>query len=304
MTIKKKYSGVVVPMVSPFTDSGEVDKSAVAKITEHLVAEQTSPFVLGTTGEAASIPLDQKVKLVSEMVRVTNKRELTYAGIDSTCFQTSVEMARQFADLGVDAVVAHLPEYYPLTPEHMLNYFEKLADASPVPLIVYNIPGTTGMSIPLDVLETLSKHSNIAGLKDSERDPERLEKCLSLWKENSEFSFLIGWAAQSTYALFNGADGIVPSTGNLVPGMYCDLYQAAIKGDQDQAEPLQQITNDISLVYQKDRILSQSLAALKACMHSLGLCENAVLPPLLALSLSETQNIEIALKELMNYREE
>ncbi len=300
MTSRKKYSGVVVPMVSPFTNSNKVDTRAVAKITEHLVAAKTSPFVLGTTGEAASIPLDQKVKLVSEMVSVTNKKELTYAGIDSTCFQISVEMARQFADLGVDAVVAHLPEYYPLTPNHMLQYFEKLADASPVPLIVYNIPGTTGMSIPLDVLETLSKHPNISGLKDSERDPARLDKCITLWKDNSDFSFLIGWAAQSTYALLNGADGIVPSTGNIVPGMYRDLYNAAIKGEREQAETLQKATNDISLVYQKDRILSQSLAALKVCMHSLGLCEKVVLPPILALSLLEAQQIEIALKELMN----
>ena len=164
------------------------------------------------------------------MTETTKNRELTYAGIDNTCLRTSIEQARQYFDAGVDAVVAHLPEYYPLTGDHMLEYFKALADECGGPLIIYNIPATTGMSIPLDVLDKLSRHTNIAGLKDSERDLKRTDQSIALWKDREDFSLLIGWAAQSTYTLTRGADGIVPSTGNLVPALYRDLYQVPWPG--------------------------------------------------------------------------
>jgi 4-hydroxy-tetrahydrodipicolinate synthase len=135
-------------------------------------------------------------------------------------------------------------------------------------------------SISLDVVEKLSQHPNIAGLKDSERDVSRLEKACSLFKDNDEFSLLIGWAAQSANGLSLGADGIVPSTGNFVPAMFRSLYDSALKGDLETARHYQNKTDKIAKIYQKDKTLSESLPALKIMMNCLGLCEPYVLPPL------------------------
>ena len=280
MAGSKKYHGVVVPMVTPFTDHGEIDIPAAERVTEHIVGGGASPFVLGTTGEGASVPDAERPAFVEAVVKQTAGRITTYAGIASNCLSNSIELAKKYFGLGIDAVVANLPSYYPLTADHMLRYYEDLVEGIAGPLIVYNITITTHMSIPLEVVEKLSHHPDIVGLKDSEKNEERFKEAIGMWKDRADFSHFTGSAVLSTMALLLGSDGIVPSTGNFVPKMYRDLYEAGVKGDEETASKLQEKTNELGRIYQKDRVLSQSLAALKVIMNELGLCGEAVLPPL------------------------
>ncbi|MHC4618693.1 MAG: dihydrodipicolinate synthase family protein [Planctomycetota bacterium] len=291
MAKQKKYHGVVVPMVTPFADNGEIDIPAAKRVTEHIVAGGASAFVLGTTGEAASVPQHGRAEFVEAAIKQTAGRTLTYAGIASNCFKTSVDAANKYFDLGIDAVVANLPSYYPITADHMLKYYEKLAESISGPLIVYNITITTHMSIPLDVVEKLSHHDNIVGLKDSEKNEERFKEAIGMWKDRDDFAHFTGSAALSTMALLLGSDGIVPSTGNFTPEIYRELYEAAISGDEAKAQELQEKTNELGRIYQKDRVLSQSLAALKVIMNKLGLCGEAVLPPLVPVGAEEKADI-------------
>lgn len=287
-----KYRGVVVPMVTPFTEDGGIDIPAAQKVTDHIVAGGGCPFILGTTGEGASVPDCDRPGFVEATVKQTAGRAVTYASIASNCFSNSVESAKKYFDVGIDAVVANLPSYYPLTAEHMLKYYEALAENVPGPLVVYNITITTHMSIPLDVIDKLSHHPRIVGLKDSEKNMERFEEALGMWKDREDFAHLCGSAVLSTKALLLGSDGIIPSTGNFVPKMYRQLYEAAVKGDEDTANRLQEETNELSRIYQKDRVLSQSLAALKVVMSELGLCGEAVLPPLCKVGAAERADIK------------
>ena len=188
--------------------------------------------------------------------------------------------------------MATLPSYYSLTPEQMENYYKTLADSIKGPLMLYNIAATTHMSIPVDVVERLSKHPNIVGLKDSERDLERMEKCIEIARNNDDFTYFCGWAAQSAHSLELGGDGIVPSTGNFVPGMFRKLYDAAEAGDMETANRLQDETNEIAKLYQAGRTLGQSLTALKVMMQTRGLCTPDMLMPLTR--LSEQEEVEIA----------
>jgi len=288
---QKKYCGVVVPMVTPFADDGRIDIAAGGKVAEHIVAGGAVPFVLGTTGEASSVPDSERPGFVEAVVKQVAHRTLTYAGIASNCVSNSIELAKEYFDLGVDAVVANLPSYYPLTAEHMLRYYELLAENVPGPLVVYNITITTHMSIPLEVIDKLSEHPNIVALKDSEKNEQRFEDALAMWKDREDFAHLCGSAALSTKALSLGSDGIIPSTGNFVPKIYVELYKAAISGDLGRANEIQEQTNELSRVYQKDRVLSQSLAALKVVMNELGLCGEKVLPPLLQVGAEEKADI-------------
>jgi dihydrodipicolinate synthase/N-acetylneuraminate lyase len=287
----KKYSGVVVPMITPFTATGNIDLSAAGRVVEHIVAGGCSPFVLGTTGESASIPMKGRSEFVRVMVAQTRGRAVAYAGIAGNCFRESVDSAKAYFDLGADCVVANLPSYYPINADQMLGYYEKLADAVGGPLMLYNITITTHMSIPLDVVEKLSHHHNIVGLKDSERNEERMAESLKLWKDRQDFTHVMGCAALSAKALLLGSDGIVPSTGNFVPKMFRQLYDAAVKGDTAVAERLQKETDEMAKIYQGTRLLSQSLAALKTMMNELGLCGPAVLPPLVECGDAEKAQI-------------
>lgn len=299
MKQKNIYKGVIVPMITPLKDDYSIDRQSVGRIVGLMIKNGCSPFIAGTTGEASSLSVQQKENLLEETVAQTNGKQLVYAGISSNCLPDSIEAAIKFADMGADVLVANLPSYYPLTDDFVLRYCETLADKSPKPLFIYNIPATTGYSIPLTILEKLSYHPNVAGLKDSERNQERLNEALNLWRDREDFAHLIGWAAMSAYALKNGSDGIVPSTGNFVPELYRELYLAVLNSEWEQAEALQQKTNDLSALYQKGRNLSESLAALKVIMSVKGICGTQMMPPIYPMNqeIENTyrENIELEL---------
>jgi len=301
----KKYKGVIVPMVTPFNEDLSIDLKAVKTILDTFLKKNTSPFLLGTTGESVSVSGKQKILLVKSVVEYLNKRIKVYAGISDNCLQESIDKAKIYNDIGVDAVVAHLPYYYPVSSDQMVRYYKQLADSIPCRLLMYNNPFTTNLSIPLEVIEQLSHHSNIVGIKDSERGMERMDRSVELCRGRSDFVYLAGWAEQSAYALLNGASGIVPSAGNLIPNLYGDLYESAIQDKLQEAYDLQKKANGISDLYQKDRNLSQSIAALKTVMSVYGLCQPHVMPPLYNMDISEQKQLEVLIKaglDDLNYK--
>ena len=288
---EKKYCGVVVPMVTPVRQDGQADTEAVGRIVDSFAKHQVAPLLMGTTGEGNSVSQADGQRIVEAAVKAAKGRVMVYAGLTGNCFAEQVRQAEAYSSLGADVIVATLPSYYALTPEQMYNYYEGLANHITGPLMLYNILATTHMSIPVEVIRRLADHPNIVGLKDSERDLERMAACISIAKERNDFAFFCGWAAQSAHALEAGADGIVPSTGNVVPEMFRQLYEAAVSGDMETANRLQAETDEIARIYQKDRTLGESLAALKVMMQAKGLCEPWMLMPLTRLSAEEEQRI-------------
>lgn len=299
-----KYKGVVVPMITPVTEQGDIDIEAVEKIIAYFAEYNVSPLLMGTTGEGNSVSPAQGllfVKTAAEKCRsevsmrgVTCPGEISiriYAGLNGCCVSEQIQAANQYHQLGADVIVATLPSYYALTEEQMYTYYKTLADNITAPLMLYNIKATTHMSISVEVVKRLSTHPNIVGLKDSERDLERMEACLEISKNNPDFAYFCGWAAQSAGSLSKGADGIVPSTGNFTPDMFAKLYNAAISGDFDTANRLQQETDQIARIYQEGRTLGESLAALKVMMGTKKLCATWMLPPLTRLTATEEEKI-------------
>ncbi len=278
----KTYHGVVVPMVTPCTIRGELDEDAVRRVIDYLMAGGVhGVFVLGTTGEGDSVPLAIRKQLIAVTVDAVRGRAQVYAGISDNALGHSLDVAEVSAELGVDAVVAHLPSYFPLTASEQEAYFRELADRVALPLIIYNIPSTVHMSIPIEVVVALSEHPQIAAIKDSENNQTRLATLLGTLGAIDNFAILAGSAALSDWALALGADGIVPSSGNLVPGLCCDLYDKSLGGDVEAAKMRQQQIDTVAELYRGPVSLSQSLGRLKAVMGAHGLCEACVFPPLL-----------------------
>lgn len=286
-----KYRGVVVPMVTPVTENQQLDIAAVERIIEFFAVNGVAPLLMGTTGEGNSVSAADGLLLVETAVKAAKGRILIYAGLTGNCFSEQLRQAEAYTKAGADVIVATLPSYYALTEEQMYGYYKNLADNITGPLMLYNILATTHMTIPVDVVKRLAEHPNIVGLKDSERDLERMQQCIAFSKERDDFAYFCGWAAQSAYSLSLGGDGIVPSTGNYVPEMFANLYDAAVKGDMALANSLQDETNEIAKIYQAGRTLGQSLTALKVMMQAKGLCEPWMLMPLTRLSEKEEQEI-------------
>lgn len=299
MKIKKKYQGVIIPAVVPLTADFKLDERGVDNMFVNFHRHGVYPFILGTTGESASLPFSVKADYIKLAGKLKRAGDMLYTGIASNCFEESVDLAKISFDSGTDAVVVNLPSYYALSESDMKKYFEQLADQCPGPVIIYNIPATTHMSIPLKLIDELSYHDNIVATKDSERSDDRLKESLNLWAEREDFSYFLGWAARSALALLNGSDGVVPSTGNLLPGIYSDMFQAALEGNSELAYALQKKSDMFGALYQKGRSLGESLWALKVLMNEKKLCDTHVMPPLQSQSKQDEVLLRQGLHSLM-----
>lgn len=294
-----KYHGVVVPMVTPVTKEEDIDVKAVERIIDNFAKYNVSALLMGTTGEGNSVAVEQGVKMIEAAAKAAAGRITIYAGLAGNCVSEQMEAAKKFVAAGADVIAATLPCYYALTPEQMMKYYTDLADVLTIPLMLYNITITTHMSIPVDVIEKLSHHPNIVGLKDSEDNQERMEEILRLVADRDDFAYFCGCAANSAKALSLGADGIVPSVGNYLPKMYADLFDAGVKGDTATAENLQQKTIEIGKINTAGLTLGQSLAGLKVIMKMVGLCDTFMLPPLTELDDDTVKRIQEQAKEVI-----
>ena len=280
MKTLKRYHGVVVPMVTPVTKDGSIDTAAVERIVDNMARCGVSPLIMGTTGEGNSVSTEGGEQMIAAAKKAAQGRVTIYTGLAGNCVSEQLAAAERFIEAGADVIAATLPSYYALTPEQMENFYTILADALRIPLMLYNITITTHMSIPLDVIERLSHHPNIVGLKDSENNVPRLEEALKFFADREDFSYFCGCAANSAVSLKNGADGIVPSVGNYLPQMYQDLYEAGISGDMEKCQRLQEETIEIGKINTTGLTLGESLAGLKVIMKMCRLCEEYMLPPL------------------------
>ncbi len=294
-----KYHGVVVPMVTPLTKEIEIDVDAVGRIVENFAQNNVSALIMGTTGEGNSVPVKYGIKMIEAAAKAAKGRITIYAGLAGNCVIEQEDAAKQFIAAGADVIAATLPCYYALTPNQMYEHYKNLADAIPAPLMLYNIAATTHMSIPLEVIEKLSCHPNIVGLKDSENNIERMEKALELFRNREDFAYFCGCAANSAKAMSLGADGIVPSVGNYYPKIYNDIFEAGVKGDNAVAESLQNKSNEIGKINTAGLTLGESLAGLKVIMKEMGLCETYMLPPLTELSEDKVSEIKEKAKSVI-----
>ncbi len=287
----KKYHGIVIPAVTPLTSQFSLDHGAVEKMFDNFYGNNVLPFILGTTGEGPSLPLAVKKEFLQVAGRLKKSGTVLYAGISSNILEEAVDLAKASFDYGADVVAATLPSYFALSEYQMKKYFEQLADAINGPLIIYNIPATTHMSIPLQLIDELSYHDNIVGTKDSERSDERLNESIKLWSAREDFSHFVGWAGRSAVALLKGSDGLIPSTGNLYPALYGELATVSSAGNETRAMELQKLSDVFGDLYQKGRLLGESLWALKVLMHQNGLCQANVMPPLQAGTTEQSSNL-------------
>jgi len=292
----KRYRGVVVPMASPFKKNGNPDRQSTGRMLDFLLDNNTIPFILGTTGEGTSPSLRSREEFVSILLAHRRKGIPTIAGIIGLSHADTITEANKYIMLGLDAVVVTLPNYYMLNDRQILQYFKSLSERIQGNMILYNIPKTIHMSIPLEVIEQLCKVQNIIGIKDSEYDEARLEHSLKLWKDRTDFFHLTGVNKLMVKGLMLGSRGVVPSTGNFAPGLYSDIFKCCLENKEKEAEDLLERSQEYCDVYQANRSLASSLAALKLILAEMGLCERFVLPPLIECSNADAEEI------LLNYQ--
>jgi 4-hydroxy-tetrahydrodipicolinate synthase len=286
-----KYYGVVVPMVTPITAAAGLDEPALDRLIDSLLAGGVEGiFVLGTTGEGARVPRELRQRLLERAVARVRGRAVIYVGLGDLQ-PADFSAANDFFDAGADAVVVHPPIAKPLQTHELQFWFQGLLDQLKGPLILYNMPSTTRVTIPLDMIAKLVGHPRLAGIKDSENHSKRHAELLKRFGNLPGFSIFVGVGALMGDGLKSGAAGIVPSVGNLIPDICHHLYTSAGRGDWAEFENHFARMNAVAALYQKGRTLDESLAALKAAVHWRGICGTHVLPPLQPVTPRELENI-------------
>lgn len=283
-------------MVTPFTADGRLDEPALDRLVNSLLAGGVDGiFVMGTTGEGVAIPAADRRRIVELTVARARGAVKIFAGI-SNAHPDEINIGNDYLRAGVDALVLHPAPG--MAQEKMLPWFQQLLDGLAGPLLLYNMPMTTKVSIPLEVVEKLIGHPRLAGIKDSENNPERLDQLLKKFGGKKDFSVFVGVGALMEKGLKLGADGIVPSVGNLIPNVCHQLCLAVKSGNWAEASRLFSRMNAVAEIYQNGRPLNESLSVLKAAMHYRGLCLPNVLPPLRPLSPPQLEKLRAEMERL------
>ncbi|MCM1036797.1 MAG: dihydrodipicolinate synthase family protein [Bacteroides sp.] len=282
-TNNKAFHGVVTPMVTPFTASGDIDRDALARLIDHLVEGGVAGiFLMGTTGEGASMTVQMQRELIELAATYIAGRTRLLVHVADPCLERSIALGKFAAAAGADYAVAALPYYFSLTQAEIKDYYCRLADALPLPLFLYNIPAQTKMMIAPATVLALASHPNIIGMKDSSGNGTYFNTLLATVKPaHPDFAIMVGPDEMLASTMSMGGDGGVNSGSNLFPRLYTALYEACRAGDRDRIAALQALVMRVSTdIYSIDSSPVSFMKGLKAAMASRGLIANCVLPPL------------------------
>jgi 4-hydroxy-2-oxoglutarate aldolase len=233
--------GIFPPIATPFDSEGGLLLDAFRTNLERWGQSRLAGFlVLGSNGESAYLSDDEKLRLLREArLRIAGDRVLIVgAGKEST--RLCSEFTRKVADLGADYALVGTPCYYKtrMTDDALFAHFWSVADESPIPLLIYNVPQLTGISTSASLIEKLSAHENIAGLKDSSANIAFQAEVHR--RTPSGFRLLVGSAPTLLASLVHGACGGIVAIAGVLPDLTVDLYEAFAAGDWKLAADLQE----------------------------------------------------------------
>lgn len=281
-------SGVLAPITTPFdAGTGALAEDALRRNVAALLADGLNGIVVaGSTGEAPLLDADEVRRLVAVAREAVPRGRWLLAGTGAEATRQAVALSHAAAAEGADAVLVRPPGYFGagLTPGQLFDYFRGVADRSPVPVFVYNIPKYTRVAIPAALLTELAGHPNIAGVKDSSGDIDNFgayRAAVPAW------SALVGSASLLLAALDRGGDGGICAAACFAARACADLYAAFRAGDRARAAALQERITPL------DRRVVGGLgpAGVKAAMAAVGLYGGPVRAPLLDLPPAETSEV-------------
>ncbi len=273
------FRGSLVALVTPMTESGDVDPVAFGRLLDWHAREGSDGVIIaGTTGESATLTPAEAAELLQIAVQRIGGRLPVIAGTGGPSTAASVERTRTACELGADAVLVVTPYYNRPTQEGLYRHFSMIADAASVPLILYNVPTRTACDLLPETVERLSGHPQIIGIKDAtgsiERGVEIIERC------GDDFLLLSGDDASCRELIGAGAQGVITVTGNVAPRLMHEMVEAALSGELDVARELDERLGGLhtALFVESNPIPS------KWALGRLGLIGSGIRLPLVGLS--------------------
>lgn len=289
-----RLAGVFGPVVTTFyADGGELDMASfAANVRTHIAAGLDGVVLAGSTGEGALLDAFERRCLVdaAREVMPSNKALIVGAGAEST--RTTIQLARDAAERGADAVLVVAPHYYgsAMTTEALEAHFRRVADASPIPVVLYSIPKYMHFALAPELVARLAKHGNVVGVKDSSGNRELIASYLACASES--FVVLTGNAQIFQFSLERGAIGGILAAALFAPALAREIYDAHGRGDAAAAAAAQDRFSPLGAKI----VGALGVPGVKAALDHVGIVGGPVRSPLVPLTHSQRADVDELLR--------
>ncbi|MRI35299.1 4-hydroxy-tetrahydrodipicolinate synthase [Endozoicomonas sp. OPT23] len=240
-------TGSLVALVTPMLDDGALDWKRLHDLVEFHIKEGTDGIVaVGTTGESATLNVNEHCDVIRSVVKQVNGRVPVIAGTGANSTHEALQLTKNAKELGADACLLVTPYYNKPTQEGLYLHYKTIADAVDIPQILYNVPGRTAVDMLPETVARLAGHKNIAGIKEATGILERGTQIRELCGE--DFAIYSGDDGTGMELMLQGANGVISVTNNIAPRLMHEMCVAAIAGDRATAE---QINSKLDILHQK-----------------------------------------------------
>lgn len=290
-----KLKGTGVAIITPFHKHGTVDFTSLGKIIEHIISNGVNYIVaLGTTGETATLTEKEKNAVTDFIIETTDKRVPIVLGIGGNNTQKITEQIKETNFEGVDAILSVAPYYNKPQQKGLFYHFKSIADVSPLPLIIYNVPGRTGVNISAETTIKLANEvDGIIGVKEASGNLMQIMQIIKDKPKN--FLVISGDDALTMPMICAGADGVISVVANAFPKEFSNMVQFALKGNVEKAKEIHyKLLNFSNAIFEDG-----SPAGIKASLEILELCQNNLRLPLVKVNKQTNTNIQNTIKEVI-----
>ncbi|GAB3060294.1 4-hydroxy-tetrahydrodipicolinate synthase [Salinicoccus sesuvii] len=241
------FEGIGVAMTTPFADD-TVDHAAFRRHIEYLIENNAQALIInGTTGESPTLDGEEMRVLLKTAVETVSGRVPVIAGTGTNSTRTTIEHSKYAAEVGADALMLITPYYNKSSQRGLYEHFVKAAESTDLPVILYNVPGRTGMTIEPETVEKLSSHQNIVGLKDAVGDLEYTKTILELTRDQ-DFILYSGNDDNMHEFCKMGGKGLISVVGNIIPGELQEVYESIQQNDPASHEQFDKLMPMIEAV--------------------------------------------------------
>lgn len=290
---KTVFKGVATALITPFKENGDVDFAALERLIDWQIEEGINALVIcGTTGEKATLNDEEHCEVLRSAVKFAHGRVPIIAGTGSNDTAHAVWMTKEACKIGCDAVLVCTPYYNKTTQEGLVEMYRVIADASEVPVIVYNVPSRTGVAIEPETYKEIATHPMICGIKEANGDISKIAQTFNL--VGDVMPIYSGNDDQIVPIMSLGGLGVISVLSNVCPKLTVKMTDLALEGKFKEAAELQ-----LKLVPFINSLFSEvNPIPVKAAMSELGFCLNKLRLPLIPMSAPKFQKMQGIMKEL------
>lgn len=286
------FQGSIVALVTPFKN-GELDEKALRDLVEFHIAEGTNAIVpCGTTGESATLSHEEHCRVIEVVIEQAKKRVPVIAGAGSNSTKEAVFLTEHARKSGADAVLSITPYYNKPTQEGLYQHFKTIAEQVDIPMVLYNVPGRTGVNMLPETIIRLSKVKNIVGVKEASGSLDQAGAILH--HTDDSFDVISGEDSLTFPMMAMGAKGVISVTANVAPKKVAQMCRAVLDNNMLEARKLHYELIDLSkaVFYETNPIPA------KKAVYLMGLIENEIRLPLVEMTKENTEKLKTVMKNL------